>query len=125
MERLEIEQSEYTPYAILDKINNVLELGGRSLPENAIDFFDPIIGWLLQYSKKPNPKTFFNFKMEYFNTPSSKKMLDILTIMEEIRDSGIEVIINWYYDRDDKDMIDAGKEFAELVDLKFEFICNQ
>ncbi|OFX25598.1 MAG: nuclear pore complex subunit [Bacteroidetes bacterium GWA2_31_9] len=125
MERLEIEQSEYTPYAILDKINNILELGGRSLPENAIDFFDPIIGWLLQYSKVPNPKTSFNFKMEYFNTPSSKKMLDILTIMEEIRDSGIEVIINWHYDIDDKDMIDAGKEFAELVDLKFEFICNQ
>ena len=64
MERLEIEQSEYTPYAILDKINNILELGGRSLPENAIDFFDPIIGWLLQYSKVPNPKTSFNFKME-------------------------------------------------------------
>lgn len=123
MERLEIEQSDYTPYVILDKASNMLEVGGRSLPENAIEFFNPIIGWLVAYSETPNVKTIFNFKLEYFNTPSSKKILDILTILEEIKGAGKDVLINWYYDVDDKDMIAAGKEFAEFVELDFEFIC--
>ncbi|OFX61113.1 MAG: nuclear pore complex subunit [Bacteroidetes bacterium GWA2_30_7] len=122
MERLEIEKSDYTPYVIFDKSKNLLELGGRSLPENAIEFYNPIIGWLIEYSEKPNAKTIFDIKLEYFNTPSSKKILDILTIMEEIQRSGKDVIINWYYDIEDKDMIDAGKEFAEFVELKFNFI---
>lgn len=122
MERLEIVQSDYTPYVILDKNKNLLELGGRSLPENAIDFFNPVIGWLIDYSENPNTETILNFKLDYFNTPSSKKILDILTIMEDIERTGKKVIINWYYDIDDKDMYVAGKEFAELVELKFEFI---
>lgn len=124
MKRLEIEQSEYTPYIIFDKEINILEVGGRSLPENAIDFFNPIIGWLLDYAENPNLKTVFNFKLEYFNTPSSKKILDILTILEDIKCTGKDVLINWYYDDDDKDMIAAGKEFAEFVELDFDFICK-
>jgi hypothetical protein len=109
--------TEDTPKVVLDKGNSVFEISGRSLPEDAAEFYEPIIAWIEQYQKQANPTTNFMFKLEYFNTASSKLILDVLSALEAI--DGIKVI--WYYHEDDEDMEEAGQEFSELVDVPFEF----
>ncbi len=109
--------TEDTPKVVLDKGNSIFEISGRSLPEDAAEFYEPIINWIEQYQKQPNPATNFMFKLEYFNTASSKLILDVLSSLEAI--DGIKVI--WYYHEDDEDMEEAGQEFSELVDVPFEF----
>lgn len=117
MEKVHIEGTEDTPKVILDKDGAIFEISGRSLPEDAAEFYEPIIAWIEQYQKQPNANTGFQFKLEYFNTASSKLILDVLSALEEV--DGIKVI--WYYHEDDEDMEEAGQEFSELVDVPFEF----
>lgn len=117
MEIIHLEGSEDTPKIILDKGNGIFEISGRSLPEDSAEFYQPILDWIEEYGKSPNPKTNFVFKLEYFNTASSKLILDILNKLEEI--SGMA--ITWYFHEDDEDMEEAGEEFSELVDIPFEF----
>jgi hypothetical protein len=117
MEILNLEGTEDTPKILLDKNNGIYEISGRSLPEDSTEFYNPILEWLDEYSKSPNPTTDFVFKLEYFNTASSKLILDVLSKLEEI--PGIKV--NWYFHEDDEDMEEAGEEFSELVDIEFEF----
>jgi len=117
MEILNLEGTEDTPKILLDKNNGIFEISGRSLPEDSTEFYNPILEWLDTYSKSPNPSTDFDFKLEYFNTASSKLILDVLSKLEEI--PGIKV--NWYFHEDDEDMEEAGEEFSELVDIEFEF----
>ncbi|HYG40658.1 MAG TPA: DUF1987 domain-containing protein [Cytophagales bacterium] len=117
MEILNLEGAEDTPKIILDKNNGIFEISGRSLPEDSAEFYRPILEWLGKYGASPNPKTSFVFKLEYFNTASSKLILDILSKLEDI--PGMSVM--WYYNEDDEDMQEAGEEFSELVEIPFEF----
>jgi hypothetical protein len=117
MEILNLEGTEDTPKIILDKSNGIFEISGRSLPEDSAEFYQPVLDWLAEYAGSSNPKTDFVFKLEYFNTASSKLILDVLSKLENI-DS---ITVHWYYHEDDEDMEEAGQEFAELVEAPFEF----
>ena len=120
METIKIAGTEDTPNVILDAENEIFEISGRSLPEDVASFYDPILNWLDEYSEGPNEKTIFNFKLVYFNTASSKLLLDILMKLEEIHESGNEVLIRWYYPEEDEDMEEAGEEYSDIVDVPFE-----
>ena len=117
MEIINLEGTEDTPKIILDKENGILEISGRSLPEDSAEFYQPILDWIEEYAKDPDPSSNFVFKLEYFNTASSKLILDVLSALEDI--PGMSV--TWYFHEDDEDMEEAGEEFSELVDLEFEF----
>jgi hypothetical protein len=117
MDPIYLEETQDTAKVILNKNDGVFELSGRSLPEDSVKFFSPIIKWIKEYGKAPNPTTIFKFKLDYFNTASSKLILDLLNTLKEI--NGIK--IEWHYRDDDEDILEAGKEFTEQVNIPFEF----
>lgn len=116
MEIINLEGTEDTPKIILDKGNGIFEISGRSLPEDSAEYYQPVLDWISEYGNEPLAETIFTFKLEYFNTASSKLILDILTSLEDIEGTKI----HWYFYEDDEDMEEAGDEFSELVDLEFE-----
>lgn len=120
METIKINGTDDTPGIVLDANSEVFEISGRSLPEDVTAFYDPVLNWLDEYAEKPNPKTEFVFKLTYFNTASSKVLLDILMKLEDINNDGHEVIVKWYSPEDDEDMQEAGEEYADIVDIAFE-----
>ena len=117
MEILNIEGAEDTPKIILDRTNGIFEISGRSLPEDSAEFYKPVLEWLKNYAGSANSNTAFVFKLEYFNTASSKLILDVLSSLEDIDGT----TIHWYHHEDDEDMEEAGQEFSELVEIPFEF----
>jgi hypothetical protein len=117
MEIINLEGTEDTPKILLDKGNGIFEISGRSLPEDSAEFYQPILDWIAAYGEDANPETLFTFKLEYFNTASSKLILDVLSALEDIDG----VTIDWYFHEDDEDMEEAGEEFSELVEIPFEF----
>jgi len=120
MEVIKIKGTDDTPDIILDKDNDIFEISGRSLPEDVTTFFEPILNWLDDYAEEANEKTIFSFKLVYFNTASSKLILDILMKLEEMHENGKEILIKWYFPEDDEDMEEAGEEYADIVDIPFE-----
>jgi len=120
METIKIQGTEDTPRIILDAENEIMEISGRSLPEDVSAFYEPVLNWLNEYAENPNKKTIFNFKLTYFNTASSKLLLDILMKLEEMHESNNDVLIRWHYPEDDEDMEEAGEEYADIVDVPFE-----
>ena len=120
METIKIQGTEDTPRIILDADNEIMEISGRSLPEDVSAFYEPVLNWLKEYSESPNDKTIFNFRLTYFNTASSKLLLDILMILEELKENGNDVLIKWHYPEEDEDMEEAGDEYADIVDVPFE-----
>ncbi len=121
LEALIIESKEDTPKVVLDSINKVFQISERSLPENAIGFYEPVLEWLNQYATDPVEITIFNFSLEYFNTASAKQIAKILLILENIAKKQ-RVAINWYYKKEDSDMLSSGTRFSKLIDLNFSFI---
>ncbi|HEY9489164.1 MAG TPA: DUF1987 domain-containing protein [Chryseosolibacter sp.] len=118
MNVLRLEGTEDTPTIILDKDKGIMELSGRSLPEDSTTFYKQVLDWIEVYASDPNPSTTFVFKLEYFNTASSKLLLDVLYALEDLPD----IRVKWYFNEEDEDMEEAGQEFCELVEIPFEFI---
>ncbi len=120
MQAIKIQGSDDTPNVILDKENEIFEISGRSLPEDVAAFYEPILDWLDLYAEDPAENTVFNFKLEYFNTASSKLLLDVLLKLEDMYDDGKEVLVKWHFPDDDEDMEEAGEEYADIVEIPFE-----
>lgn len=118
MEKLFINKTEDTPGVNLDPLADYYEISGRSIPEDATEFFTPVLTWLEEFGNSSKPKMEMVMKMEYFNTATSKLFLDIFTKLESIhKNNGKEMIIHWWVYKDDLDMIDAGEEYINLIKL--------
>lgn len=122
MEVIKIVGTDDTPSVTFDAANEIFEVSGRSLPEDVAAFYEPILDWLERYSEEAIAKTVFNFKLVYFNTASSKMLLDILLKLEEMYESGKDVLVRWHFPEDDEDMEEAGEEYADIVEVPFEQI---
>ena len=120
MESLVLQPTAHTPSVSLNSDSGVFEFKGRSTPENSVDYYDPIFKWLDQYVLNPSPKTTVNLQFEYFNTSSSKCILDVLKKFVKLHNSGSEVKIKWYYEEEDDDMKEAGEDYSDILDIPFE-----
>ena len=117
MELINIDGTPKTPTVNMNPQTGVVEIKGRSIPENSIEFYKPIVDWLEEYAKGPAAKTVVNVQLEYFNTSSSKCILDVFKKLEVLKKDQQDVIINWYYEEDDEDMLEAGEDY-ESIDRK-------
>jgi hypothetical protein len=116
MLKLELKETITTPYVLLDADEGVIRIEGRSIPENVIDFYHPILNWIDRYAKEPCGNTTVFFKLEYFNTSSSKRIFDIMKKVETIQSLDRKrVTINWYYEEDDEDIYFAGNDYKALI----------
>jgi hypothetical protein len=78
--------------------------------------------WLEEYAKNPSEKTVLSLKLKYYNTASSKMFFSIIKRLNLIYKGGADIEIEWHYQSDDEDMLDAGEYFRDLVDIPFRFI---
>ena len=122
MTNILLDGSSKTPTVHFDGTTGQLELRGRSIPENSIEFYKPLIDWVDQYAHTPKANTRLRVQLEYFNTSSSKCILDLFTKLEAVRSTGGEVIVEWHYEADDEDMLEAGEDYQAIINLPFKMI---
>lgn len=120
---IRISATEDTPEVLLDDKSGLFKISGRSLPEDAFWFYNPIIEWLNNYSQTPLAKTEFHFNLEYFNTASAKQVFKIANILSAISKHHT-VVVKWHYDEGDKDMLASGERFSKLCNIPFELVKN-
>ncbi|MSP69504.1 MAG: DUF1987 domain-containing protein [Bacteroidetes bacterium] len=122
MEGITIEGTPKTPTINFDIATGHLEIKGRSIPENSIEFYKPLVELLDRYAAKPQANTNVKIQLEYFNTSSSKCILDIFKKLEAIHKAGNATIINWHYEQDDEDMLEAGEDYQAIIAVPFKMI---
>ena len=121
MDALRIPATDDTPEVILDS-SGEFEFSGKSLPEDVASFYDPIIDWIDEYGQNANDSSIFKFKLTYFNTASSKMILDILMKLEELSEGGADIKVEWHYEEEDEDMEEAGEEYSDIVEVPFDMV---
>jgi hypothetical protein len=103
--------------------SGLLEFSGRSIPENPLRLFGPIIEWVENYIKNPAPSTTIDLKFEYINTSSSKFILTILEILDKAYDENKKnMSISWSYEIGDDDMYELGKFIESMIKIPMSYI---
>lgn len=111
-----------TPEIHFDPASGVFDIVGMSYPEYGKEFYKPVVEWVGEYVKTPNPQTVINIKFKYFNTSSAKSILSILQKFNEVRSSGNTFIVNWHYEPNDEQMIQDGENYSTLLKLPFNMV---
>jgi len=122
MDSISIDGTPKTPTIKFNGDTGELVIRGRSIPENSIDFYKPLIDWLDKYSAVAGDEVVLKMELEYFNTSSSKCILDIFKKLEAIKKNGKNVTVKWHYEEDDEDMLEAGEDYDAIIDVTFEMI---
>ncbi len=114
MEKLYIEPTKYSPEIKFDPDTRTLEVRGKSYPENTFEFYAPVMKWLGDYiASAPSARTVLNMEIIYFNSSSSKFFFDFFDVIEEAAEQGFDVEINWIYDAENENALEAGEDFME------------
>ncbi len=119
--KLLIEPTEDTPKVILAEEEPAFLIKGRSYPNNAYEFFKPVHEWLIRYSKNPKTFTVFEIRFIYYNTSTTKEIVKMMNIIEEIANKSA-VVIKWYYNADDEDAFNFALQFSKLIHVEFNII---
>ena len=131
MDKFFLQETEFTPEISFDPEKRVFTIQGVSRPENVMMFFQPVINWLKEYHQliinQPTLKFSINsikliFKLSYFNSASSKMLLQLLENIRQIQNTGIEINVDWYYDNADDQMREDGEDLSSAVDIPFNYI---
>lgn len=114
MEILQINATKSSPNIILNPNTHIHEINGESYPENSLEFYAPIVEWLKAYLNiLGENKAILNIEILYFNSSTSKVLMDIFDMFEESCSSGKKIIVNWIYDAGNEASLEYGEEFAE------------
>ncbi|OQY53873.1 MAG: hypothetical protein B6245_22230 [Desulfobacteraceae bacterium 4572_88] len=118
MENLKIEPSKDTPEISFDFKKNLLNIKGYSYPENASKFYDPVFSWLEDYmSQSGDDAITANLEIICFNSSSTKILMDFFDLLEEaFFEKGRDVIVNWIYDEENENALEAGEDFQEELE---------
>ncbi|MDP4094004.1 MAG: DUF1987 domain-containing protein [Bacillota bacterium] len=124
MERLFIDQAKATPQIDFDMDTRILIIKGQSYPENAFKFYEPVFNWLDDFLTQIQDERQIRLELSlpYVNTSSSKCIMMLLEKFEEAKEQGRNILINWYYDKDNESELECAEEFKEFVDLEFNLI---
>ena len=110
MKNLIIEPTSSTP-AIQFKTDGRMLIEGRSLPENVMNFYGPVLDWARKLTAKA---VLLDINMEYLNSASTKKMLEFLKVLDA--NNHINTFtVNWHYESEDEDTLENGQIFEELL----------
>ncbi len=117
-----IEKKEDTPEVLVDFENGTIKFTGKLLPEDSIAFFAPIDEQIKKYTESAKQNTTVDLKLEYMNSSSQKRMIDLLSLLQSLTQNGIKVNINWHYPEDDDDLLDEGKDLMRMLDKPINII---
>lgn len=120
MESIYIDGTNRTPFVSMDSSGS-FRIRGRSIHENPSKFFEPILKWVDAYLSMPRQTIVFDIELEYFNSGSSRYILDILRVLME-KNTTAKLIVNWYYEDGDEDLLERGQYYESILNTKFNFI---
>jgi len=119
MVRLEIEQTRFSPYVLMDSNEQKYVIRGRSIPNNAKMFFEPIVDWLTEYKDQVTNDFTIELHLEYFNTSTHKYLDDILRVIGSFH---VATKVIWKYVEDDDDLLEIGERLQDYCKIDFDYV---
>jgi hypothetical protein len=128
MRKLIIDQTSFTPKVIFDPEKKIFQISGESRPPDVREFYDKVLSWLNEFrlhitglDHKEDPIV-FSFNFEYFNSSSAKLILDMCKVLASLSQKGVNITIEWCYEKEDIDMLEAGNEMSRIVKFPFRYV---
>jgi hypothetical protein len=120
-DRYEVPGTQRTPRVLFDLYKGVFKFAGASRPYDVNNFYFPLMRKIDQYLDNPCQTTYLVFSLDFIDFSSSQFILAIIYRMKKVCKSGNKLRVDWFYKKNDSDMLEVGETYAELSGLEFVF----
>ncbi|MFY0652266.1 MAG: DUF1987 domain-containing protein [Cyclobacteriaceae bacterium] len=117
-----VRPTRVTPSIYFNPDRGIIDIRGRSCPENPLVFYKILLCSLDQLITQSCNKIKINLAFEYFNTSSLKCLFICLGKLDKLSKKGKYISINWFYEFEDMDMIETGEDMNSFFSIPFNFI---
>jgi len=115
------DQTKNSPEIILDP-GGIIRIKGRSILENATDFYQPILEWITEYVREPAQLTCIDINLEYFNSATAKVLITLIQRVSAVTFRNAKFKVNWYYEEGDEDILERGEYIESVLETDFNYI---
>lgn len=122
MEKLIIKETLNSPKIIMDPSKKRYEISGKSFPENAKAFYQPLLDWIRDIPADFADDIRLSIILDYISSSSVISMKQVLTRIKAQLENGVKITVLWHYDPTDPDIKDIGEEYEKVVGIKLEFV---
>jgi len=119
MNNLSLAATAATPAVDFNAATGILAISGESYPENAFEFFRPLLAWTAGFLKESSGAATAEIALSYLNTSSIKSVMDLLDLFEAAHRDGRQVSVRWSYRKENDRALEMIEEFKEEVTLPF------
>jgi hypothetical protein len=110
------------PKVIYEEMKGTISMKGRSISPEVKRYFDDFIPYFEEQIKSKPMNLKIDLDFEYFNTVTSRILLNFFKIAKTVEEEKFKVNIDWYVEEGDDDMADAAYDYQEMTGLKINII---
>jgi len=122
MNTIRIEKTNNTPSVYIDENNMLCRIEGSSYPEDAHEIYQYVLDWLSRVQDSSASQVIVEFDYDFLNSISHKKVWQILQQLKQFHNNGRTVKVKWFFEENDEDIMEAGEDLSELMNIPFELI---
>jgi len=123
LEKIHISSTKRTPDVLLNP-EGIINIKGRGLVINRTKVIPQIMDWINEYLKNPAGITYVNIEFEYLNSLSTTMLVSVLRKFTEVKPMMKKLIIRWYYEHDDNDILERGEYVQSAINHPIEFVMS-
>jgi hypothetical protein len=121
IEAVHILPTKNTPEVFLNP-NGIIQISGRAIDESRAKYSEQILEWIDSYIVKPAPVTQVSIALEYMNSYNSIIITSILKKLSEVNKQSKRLVIKWFIEIDDDDLMERSESISSALNLPIEFI---
>ncbi len=126
MKALILPPTNSTPGIWFDPAVGRLELTGNSIPENASEFYQPIIAWLSHHLPELDGPQVLQMHLSYFNSTSLKAIYKLLKCVKDANTMGAQVTVRWYSEEEEDELlVETVAMLSEMLDMPMAIVPGQ
>lgn len=122
MNALILPATRTTPGVHFEPATGLFELTGTSVPEDASEFYQPVIQWLAQHLHYLKGEQVVHFHLSYFNSSSLKAIYQLLVQVKAACTMGASIRVCWHAEPDDDLVLDTVATLSDVLDMPMDFI---
>jgi hypothetical protein len=119
-----IEPTNKTPEVTLNP-KGFVKITGRAIDESRTKFSEQMIEWIDAYLQNPANLTEVTIALEYLNSYNSIILASIIRQIYQVSQQSKKIVIKWYIDQDDDDLLERGRYIASTFNIPIEFVMTE
>jgi hypothetical protein len=121
IDEIHILPTDKTPEFIFSP-EGIIKIKGRGLYGSQTEVPEQITNWIDAYLRNPAETTDVIIEFEYLNSFSTTILASILKKLSQITSQTKKLVIQWYYEEGDEDILERGEYISSTFDIPITFV---